>query len=309
MNVDWRLRAAAWLSERTSTPIEQLDPPQARAMLRRMVNGAALLGLAGRRADVAEVRDIDCGGVPARLYRPTPSATAAVVYFHGGGWVIGDLATHDAVCRSLARASSAVVVAVQYRLAPEHPFPAAPDDAWAAAQFVARTGAALGIDGERIAVGGDSAGGNLAAVVALRAAQEGLRLRGQLLVYPVVDCGAESPSYSEFAVGHFLTRADMRYFIASYLPDRQARLSPAASPLRAPSLAGVAPALVVTAQADVLRDEGRAYAAALRRDGVDVQLLEAAGMLHGFMNMQGLAVPRDCMAKAGAWLANCLSVA
>ncbi|MGH7277257.1 MAG: alpha/beta hydrolase, partial [Candidatus Rokuibacteriota bacterium] len=244
--------------------------------------------------EIGAVKDLTADGapgpIPVRLYRPTgvPAATAlpGLVFFHGGGWVIGDIETHDVLCRQLTAGAGISVVAVDYRLAPEHKFPAAIDDAWAATRWVAAHAAELGIDAGRLAVGGDSAGGNLAAVVALLARdQGGPSIALQALIYPVTDVGAESPSYSDFAEGFMLTRASMRWFTAHYLAARPDAVDWRASPLRTSSLAGVAPALVVTAGFDPLRDEGDAYARKLREAGVRVDAISYGGMIHGFMPM------------------------
>jgi acetyl esterase len=225
-----------------------------------------------------------------RLYRPkgagSTTALPVLVYYHGGGWVIGDLETHDVLCRQITAAAGIAVVAVDYRLAPEHKFPAAIDDAWAATRWVVKQAARLGIDPSRLAVGGDSAGGNLAAVVALMARDAGdPAIQLQMLNYPVTDLAAEAPSYAEFADGFMLTRDSMRWFVDHYLESKSEASDWRASPLRAPSLAGVAPALVVTAGFDPLRDEGDAYARKLRAAGVRVDHICYGGMVHGFLPM------------------------
>ena len=230
------------------------------------------------------------GRIPLRLYRPAgvPDATRlpVYVYFHGGGWVIGDLESHDVLCRQLTAESGACVIAVDYRLAPEHKFPAAADDAWAATRWISAHGAELGVDAERLAVGGDSAGGNLAAVVALMARDAGgPAIALQVLLYPVTDVGSESPSYTDFAEGYMLTRESMRWFTAHYLSRKEDATDWRVSPLRAPSLAGLPPALVITAGFDPLSDEGAAYAVALRKAGVTVDYVSFGGMIHGFAGM------------------------
>jgi acetyl esterase len=240
--------------------------------------------------EIGGVKDVTADGVPLRVYRPRgapPTAPLpALVYFHGGGWVIGDLETHDVLCRQLAAGAGVGVVAVDYRLAPEHKFPAAVDDAWAATRWIVAHAAGLGLDARRLAVGGDSAGGNLAAVVALMARDAGApAITLQVLIYPVTDVAAESRSYADFADGFMLTRDSMRWFVAHYLRDAEDAADWRVSPLRAPSLAGVAPALVVTAGFDPLRDEGDAYARRLREAGVRVDHLCYGGMLHGFVPM------------------------
>jgi acetyl esterase len=230
------------------------------------------------------------GAIPLRVYRPAgvPAATAlpAYVYFHGGGWVIGDLETHDVLCRQLTAASGASVISVDYRLAPEHKFPAAADDAWAATRWVVAHAGELGLDATRLAVGGDSAGGNLAAVVALMARDAGApAIALQVLIYPVTDVMRESRSYEDFAEGYMLTRDGMRWFIAHYLTSKGDARDWRVSPLRAPALAGLPPALIVTAGNDPLRDEGEMYAGRLRDAGVMVDYVCYGGMIHGFVGM------------------------
>lgn len=230
------------------------------------------------------------GMIPLRMYRPKGvadgTALPALVFFHGGGWVIGDLDTHDVLCRQLTAEAGLVVVAVDYRLAPEARFPAAADDAWAATKWVAANARKLGVDATRLAVGGDSAGGNLAAVVALMARDAGApQIKLQALLYPVVEVGTETRSYADFGDGYLLTRDGMRWFFDQYLASKDQAADWRVSPLRAKSLAGVAPALIVTAGFDPLRDEGEAYAGKLRAAGVRVDYICYGGMIHGFMPM------------------------
>jgi acetyl esterase len=239
---------------------------------------------------IGAVRDLSADGVPVRVYRPAgvPDATRlpALVFFHGGGWVIGDLETHDVLCRQITGEAGVTVVSVDYRLAPEHKFPAAADDAWTATRWVAAHAAEIGVDPAKLAVGGDSAGGNLAAVVALQARDAGgPKIALQVLLYPVTDVGAETQSYRDLADGYLLTRDGMRWFIAHYLAKPQDAEDWRASPARATSLAGVAPALVITAGYDPLRDEGDAYAQKLRAAGVNVDHVSYGGMIHGFIPM------------------------
>ncbi|HEV8143544.1 MAG TPA: alpha/beta hydrolase [Methylomirabilota bacterium] len=236
------------------------------------------------------VAETDAGAIPVRLYRPagadagTPLPT--LVYFHGGGWVIGDLETHDVLCRQLTAEAAMMVVSVDYRLAPEHKFPAAADDAWAATRWIVANAGRLGLDTRRLAIGGDSAGGNLAAVVALMARDAGApSIACQVLLYPVTNVGTETQSYRDFADGYLLTRDSMRWFFDHYLASSDQAADWRVSPLRARSLAGVAPALVVTAGFDPLRDEGEAYAQALRAAGVSVDYICYGGMIHGFVPM------------------------
>jgi acetyl esterase len=244
--------------------------------------------------EIGSVRNVVAEGaqapLPLRVYRPAgvPDATPlpAYVYFHGGGWVIGDLNTHDVVCRQLTATSGASVVSVDYRLAPEHKFPAAADDAWAATRWVVAHAAELGLDASRLAVGGDSAGGNLAAVVALMARDAGgPAIALQVLIYPVTDVMRETRSYADFAEGYMLTRDSMRWFIAHYLTSKDDARDWRVSPLRAPSLAGLPPALIVTAGFDPLRDEGEMYAGRLRDAGGLVDYVCYGGMVHGFVGM------------------------
>lgn len=247
--------------------------------------------------DVAEARDLrQASGVAMRLYRPIGSAATDIlpclIFAHGGGWVFGDLDTHDHLARSLANGAGCAVLAVDYRLAPEHMFPAAVDDVAGAVCFAAREAAALGIDPDRLAVGGDSAGGNLAAVAALMARDGTLpRLRFQLLLYPATDMTATHESYVRFTSGLPLVTAGMHWFRNLYIPDPAQWNDWRASPLRAASLAGTAPAFVLTVGHDPLVDEGRDYAARLEREGVPVTLHHAADIMHGALTMCAIVKP------------------
>ena len=266
-------------------PYHQLSPKDARQLFRETRPAST-----PPAPEIGAVSDLRADHIPFRLYRPkgVPASAPlpALIFFHGGGWVIGDLETHDVLCRQLTAAAGISVVNVDYRLAPEHRYPAAVEDAWAAVRWVEKHAAELAIDSARLAVGGDSAGGNLAAVVALLARDDGgPSLALQVLTYPVTDVAAESASYAEFADGFLLTRDSMRWFIEHYVPERKDRLDWRASPLRAQSLAGVAPALVVTAGFDPLRDEGEAYGRRLREAGVRVDMVCYGGMIHGFAPM------------------------
>lgn len=234
------------------------------------------------------------GERPARVYRAAAldGPAPVIVYLHGGGFVVGSLDSHDATCRHLAERTGAVVVAVDYRLAPEHPFPAGPDDCLAATRWATtpEAAAALGGDG-RVVVAGDSAGANLAAVTALRARDDGWAdtLALQVLVYPCFDPGCASTSHERNGDGYLLTTATMRWFWQHYLTDPAAQAAdPYVDPRRAPSLAGLPPALVVTAEYDPLADEGDDYAARLAAAGVPVEHVRAAGMVHGFASMFSL---------------------
>lgn len=275
-------------------PVESLGAVEARRVTKQ--RRAAMQQELVEVASVTE-RDLDGPGGPLRIriYRPeVVGVLPAVVFFHGGGWVICDLDSHDAICRRLANGTSSVVVSVDYRLAPEHRYPAAIDDAYAAVQWVAAHASDLGVVADRIAVAGDSAGGNLAAAVCLRARDEaGPAIAAQLLIYPVLDHAFDTPSYDENADGYGVTRASMRWYWAQYLGDNDGS-DPYASPLRAPSLAGLPPAVVITAHYDPLRDEGDRYAARLTADGVDVRHLAFPGVHHGFFGtVEVIARARD----------------
>jgi len=266
------------------------NPPRSAADMRRMIDGFA----AFMNADLPEVGAFHEGvsiseGVSADVVVPkTAGPHPVVVYLHGGGWICGSARTHRKLAFRLAEAGF-LVLNVDYRLAPEHPFPAAPEDCYAAARFVAERGAELGVDPSRIAIGGDSAGGNLTAVVAQMARdRRGPRLRYQLLVYPVTDARFDTASYRDNAEGYFLTTAMMKWFWKKYLADPMDAENPYASPLRAKDLAGLPPGLCITAEYDPLRDEGEAYAERLRESGVDVAATRYDGMFHGFFGMGAL---------------------
>jgi acetyl esterase len=254
-----------------------------------------------------EDRQIDGPGGPLRIRIYTPQGTGpfgAALYFHGGGWVLNNVDTHDDLVRRLTAASGCVFVSVDYRLAPEHPYPAAIDDGYAALEWVAHHAAELHVDPARIAVSGDSAGGNIAAVLCLMARdRNGPRVSQQVLIYPITDCDFDRPSYRDNAEGYFLTRAQMQWFWNLYLPDAAQRTEPYASPLRAKSLAGLPPALVLTAEYDPLRDEGEAYAAALQAAGVPVTLHRYDGLIHAFMKrVEVFDAAHDAIARVAAVL-------
>jgi len=233
------------------------------------------------------------GEIPVRIYQPHGAGVKPVlVFLHGGGWVIGTLDSYDATCRELAQGAGCVVVSVDYRLAPEHRYPAAPDDCYAALKWVAANAASLGADAKRLAVGGDSAGGNLSAVVAQMARDKGgPAIRFQLLLYPVTDADFTRRSYVDNAEGYLLTTASMHWFWDHYVPNTAQRAEPYASPLRAADLSGLPPAWVCTAEFDPLRDEGEAYAKRLQQAGVSTALTRFDGLIHGFVSM-GLVAPK-----------------
>jgi acetyl esterase len=256
---------------------------------------------------VHEVRDIDAGGVPARLYRPNDDVAGLLVFFHGGGWVIGDLDSHDATCRSLANNSGQAVLAIDYRLAPEHPFPAALDDCLAATSWAYANAASLGADPERFAVGGDSAGGNLAAVVAVSGVAP---ITFQLLVYPVTDVAGTTRSFEENAEGYFLTAKSMLWFRDHYLSGADADFAdPRVSPLQFGDdvLRTAPPGLVITAEYDPLRDEGEAYAARLNGLGVACSSVRFAGQIHAFFSLPGIDDGATARALAGSVLRTALA--
>jgi acetyl esterase len=282
---------------------------------------AVRAGMEATAADVfgpvAEVASTEDRAVPGpngpirvRIYRPAPSEGSpagvpapALVFFHGGGWVIGSLDTHDGICRALCARTPCVVVSVDYRLAPEHRFPVAVEDAWAATVWVWERASELMVEPGAVAVGGDSAGGNLATVVSLRARDRGMPLRFQLLVYPACDFAAGTPSYDENGAGFGLTRETMEWFGRHYLGPDGDGAHHEASPLRADDLSGVAPALVQTAEFDPLRDEGEAYARRLADAGVPVRLTRYDGTIHGFMRLAArIRLAEDALDEASAAL-------
>lgn len=278
------------VSQRTDGSPESMSASDQRERLRvsnRLVRGRPLPGV----AVAAMVVDGGAGELPARCYVPKErliSPPPLLVWLHGGGWAAGDLDTHDQVCRYLARFGHVTVLSVDYRLAPEHPFPAAVHDAVAAFSWGVEHAEELGCDPARVAIGGDSAGGNLAAVVAQVTRDDGRPTPvAQLLVYPAVDMTTTYPSEEVFAEGYFLTKASMDWYERTYYRGAD-KADPRLSPLRHPELAGLAPALVVTAGFDPLRDEGESYAKALQQAGVPVVLHRSASQVHGFLNMTGI---------------------
>jgi acetyl esterase len=267
-------------------PMETLSVPQAREEIRHEA-----ASIAGAPLPVARVEEIAVPGAAgmlgARLYVPAdlPSPAPMLVYLHGGGWVVGDLDTHDQPCRFLAREAGMLVLSVDYRRAPEHQFPAPVEDCLAALRFAIDDAGQLGADPARVAVGGDSAGANLAAAVTRLCAIEGGPAPAlQLLIYPVTDLSRKRESYRLFREGFFLTESHMDWYRAHYLPDEAAATDPRASPVLASDLAALPPAHVVTAGFDPLRDEGEDYAGLLRDAGVRVRLKRERGLIHGFVN-------------------------
>jgi acetyl esterase len=284
-------------------PLWELSPDEGRAMVE--ANNA----LIPAGPDLESVRDIvipsQAGGLPARVYSPSSSAPGVVLYFHGGGWVVGSLDGWDASVRGLAVASGCDVVSVDYRLAPEHAFPAAADDAYDALVCVASVLAA----GRPVVVAGDSAGGNLAAVSAIRARDfGGPPIALQVLVYPVVDCDLDRRSYHDYDGDELiLNRRDMIWFWDHYAPDPAARVNPYASPLRATSLTGLPPAYVVTAEHDPLRDEGFGYADRLRAARVPVEHRHYGSQIHAFFTFTGVLDDADkAVAEAGSAIRSAL---
>lgn len=285
-------------------PFNAMTPAEAREGIKLLVQ---VFG--GQPEQMAKIEDRrvpgPAGEIPVRVYTPAGAAPmGGLVYFHGGGWVIGDIESHDEVCRALAKGAGCIVVSVDYRLAPEHKFPAAPEDCFAATKWVAQNAAALGIDANRIAVGGDSAGGNLAAVVAQMARDRGgPKIAFQLLIYPATDWSKESASQREFTQdGYILSRGDMVWFYDHYMNSPAEKTNPYFSPACAKSLAGLPPAFVITAAIDPLRDEGEAYGEALRKAGVPTTVKRYPGVCHGFVMMgakldAGKQAIADCCAE------------
>ena len=264
---------------------EDLPIPQGRDQLLRMQV------IAGGTQPIGEVRDVAVGDLPGRLYTPSgasPAPGPLLVFFHGGGWIYGDLDSHDAGCRFLAEQSGVRILSVHYRLAPEHPFPAAYDDTVDAFRWVVKNAEGLGADPARLGVGGDSAGGTLAATTAIEAAREGLPLAFQLLIYPGTDMRGGSESRALFGEGLVLTTKFMDLAKASYVPDEALHSDPRVSPLLADLPAGLAPAYVATAGFDSLRDEGEAYARKLADAGVPVELRRFSDQIHGFFHIVGV---------------------
>lgn len=289
-------------------PYETVSPAEARELY--------LKGRLVTNPDPPEMKSVEAlaipaphGSIPARIYTPNVVRAAnglapCLVFFHGGGWVIGDLDSHDVVCRKLAQEGQLIVISIDYRLAPEHKFPAAVDDAIAATRWIADNAGSLGIDAARLTVGGDSAGGNLAAVVAIAAREgEGPTIAGQVLIYPAIDFALTHPSHSEPETSILLTHSVIRWFRDHYLSSAADIHDWRASPARVKSLSGLPPAYVLTAGADPLRDEGDEYASRLRQAGVPVTHRTFPGQFHGFFTMGKLLQQANIAAsEIGVWL-------
>jgi acetyl esterase len=249
--------------------------------------------------------------VPVRIYRPSAKKDLPVtLFFHGGWFIIGDLESHDSLARSLANASGSVVIAVDYRLAPEHPFPAAIDDAYHALVWVSKNGKSLGVNAGRIAVAGDSAGGNIAAVVARKAKENGLtQVRYQVLIYPVTDSSFSTKSWEEFADGPVITKAISQQAFFMYVAGAGNLQNPEIAPLSAENLKGLPPAMVIIGEYDPLKDEGLAYAEKLIKAGVDVKLIHYRGMPHGFVQSAALIdAGKDAITEIGSAIGKALQV-
>lgn len=285
-------------------PYTDITPAQARAQYVELCRRTCKPGMWPVEAGDVAVPG-PAGTLRARLYRPRMAGKPqlpALLYFHGGGWCIGDTDTHDPACRQLAQEAQCAVLSLDYRLAPEHRFPAAVEDCFAAVEFAVRDGQRLGLDPTRLAVGGDSAGGNLAAVAALLARDAGIALNGQLLIYPATDFVGKSASHEDYAEGFLLTRDSVAWFGGNYI-DAAQHGDRRASPLHAPDLARLPPALVIVGECDVLRDESRAYAEALRRAGNAASFHLYPGMIHGFFTMGGVIAAADrAMAQSADFL-------
>jgi acetyl esterase len=268
-----------------------MTPTEARQLM-----DAMFAAFRGTPVEVAKVEDRkiagNAGEIPVRIYVPAGAGPfGALIYFHGGGWVVGNIETHDATCRQLTAGGGCVTISVDYRLAPEHKFPVGPEDCYAATKWAADNVRSLNVNPNRLAVGGDSAGGNLAAAVALMARDRGgPKLVFQLLIYPATGCADDTPSQREFAQlspDYLLSRADMEWFWGYYLGPND-RINPIACPALAKNFSNLPQAFVITAEVDPLRDEGEAYAEALRKAGVNVKLKRYNGVCHGFFSMASM---------------------
>lgn len=290
----------AEMAQTPMTPLSQLRIEQARRQM-----AAAKAGV-GEPQEVLSVEDtqinVDGGHITLRIYRSTSEPRPAIVYYHGGGWVLGSIDTHDGYCRALANEAQAVVVSVEYRLAPEHLYPTAAEDCYTATKWVSENSDEIGAQVGRLAVAGDSAGGNLAAAVALMAKDRGgPEIDLQVLIYPITDHDVNTPSYKDFAEGYMLTRDSMIWFWDHYCPEISARNEPYASPARTADLSGLPPALVQTAGFDPLCSEGDDYANKLADAGVPVVHTCYEGMIHGFTRrFEGLDKATDALKEVAA---------
>ncbi|HUN33939.1 MAG TPA: alpha/beta hydrolase [Trebonia sp.] len=289
MPVDPHLAAMlAGLAELGAPPMHEGTPETGRMAYLHLTQGSRPAELVTEVASVFSLVPSAAEGLRARVYLPEGTGPFPVVaFFHGGGWVIGDLDTHDNMARRICQGARAVVVSTDYRLAPEHPFPAAAQDAVAAARWIAGHIGGLGGDG-RLAVAGDSAGGNLAAIVAQQLTSDGMTLAGQLLIYPAVDALGGYPSRAENAKGYFLEQDTIDWFLRHYAGASPDAKDPQLSPLHG-NLAGLPPAIIVTAEFDPLRDEGEAYGAAIQAAGGQADVRRYPGMIHGFFDMDGVS--------------------
>jgi acetyl esterase len=273
------------LEESGTPPVGELSPEELRANYAQLVKEEF-----GEVDEVHAVEDRDADGVPVRIYRPveTTEPSTALMYFHGGGWVVGSIETHDGITRALAKRAGCVVVSVDYRLAPEHQYPAALRDCWQATQWVMNNAEELGIDIDRIGVGGDSAGGTLATIVARKGRDIGTPLATQLLIYPVCSRTPDTPSYSLFSMGYGLTRDAVTWYWTQYLGDSDGSEDPDIAPSALRDMRRLPRAIVVTAEADVLRDEAETYAQRMFLAGVETEGYRYDGMIHGFLRMAGV---------------------
>ena len=304
---------AAWLKKSQEHPYKpawEIPVSEARAQSRTML----LEEWAGTRIEaLKQVKDVVASTgqhtVPVRVYVPEgKGAFPLTLFVHGGGWVVCDLDTHDNLCRALCVNARAIVISVGYRLAPEHPYPAGLDDVYTAAQWAVREAWTLGADSSRIAVAGDSAGGNLSAAFTQLCRERGdLNLRYQLLIYPVTDISSfDRQSYTEFGEGYVVTAEEMKWYARHYVPDASKRADPLVSPLLCADFAGLPSTHVITAEFDLLRDEGEAYARRLHEAGIPVTCTRFNGMTHGFMSMDGIT---EKSAEAVAYAAEMLRIA
>ncbi|RZM78016.1 alpha/beta hydrolase [Leptolyngbya iicbica LK] len=298
--MDWNIQLLDWLMQRRK-PTHQLSLPAIQQRNAAKLNGLLAWYFLGEKLSLSRVVDRTCtgrhGSIPVRLYYPSPEPNLPlIVFFHGGGWVTGSLETHDRVCRRIAQATMALVVSVDYRLAPWHKFPLPLEDCYDAVQWAATNAAELGADADRLIVMGDSAGGNLAAAVALMARdQSGPKIHRQVLIYPAVDGTLSSPSHQRYTDAPLLSRTGIHYFRDQYQRSPQDIHNAYFSPLLADDLSHLPPAFILTAEYDPLRDEGEQFAQRLTAAGVPVRYQDYPGMVHAFLNF-----PRHCSAATAA---------